>query len=63
MQCRRPKALAIFTVDTGPYSRHKFGYRKRTVPVKLKVQLPLVEERLQLIVKISIYSCYCFSIL
>ena len=57
------KLLAIFTVDTGPYSRHKFGYRKRTAPVKLKVQLSLIEERLQLIVRISIYSCYCFKML
>ena len=40
-----------------------FGYRKRTAPVKLKVQLPLVEERLQLIVRITIYSCYCFKTL
>ena len=57
------KLLAIFTVDTGPYCRQQFGYRKRTAPVKLKVQLPLVEERLQLIVRTSIYSCYCFIIL
>ena len=57
------KLLAIFTVDTGPYCRQQFGYRKRTAPVKLKVQLPLVEERLQLIVRITIYSCYCFTIL
>ena len=56
------KLLAIFTVDTGPYSRQQFGYRKRTAPVKLKVQLPLVEERLQLIVRTTIYSCYCFII-
>ena len=57
------KLLAIFTVDTGPYCRRQFGYRKRTAPIKLKVQLPLVEERLQLIVRITIYSCYCFTIL
>ena len=57
------KLLAIFTVDTGPYCRQQFGYRKRTTPVKLEVQLPLVEERLQLIVRISIYSCYCFKML
>ena len=57
------KLLAIFTVDTGPYCRQQFGYRKRTAPVKLKVQLPLVEERLQLIVRTSTYSCYCFIIL
>ena len=57
------KLLAIFTVDTGPYCRQQFGYRKRTAPVKLKVQLPLVEERLQLIVRITIYSCYCFKTL
>ena len=57
------KLLAIFTVNTGPYCRPQFGYRKRTVPVKLNIQLPLVEERLQLIVRISTYSCYCFKIL
>ena len=54
------KLLAIFAVDTGPYCRSQFGYRKRTAPVKLKVQLPLVEEQLQLIVRISTNSCYCF---
>ena len=48
------KLLSIFKVDTGPYSRHKFGYRKRTAAVKLKVELPLVEERLQLLVRITI---------
>ena len=57
------KLLAIFTVDTGPYCRQQFRYRKRTAPVKLKVQLPLVDERLQLIVRIAIYSYYCFKIL
>ena len=46
--------MAIFEVDTGPYARAQFGYRKRTGAVKLKVKLPLVEERLQLIVRISI---------
>ena len=55
------KLLAIFTVDTGPYCRQQFGYRKRTAPVKLKVQLPLVEERLQLIVRITTYSGCCFK--
>ena len=48
------KLLAIFTVDTGPYARQQYGYRKRTAAAKLKVQLPLVEERLQLIVRITI---------
>ena len=48
------KVLAIFEVDTGPYAREQFGYRKRTGAVKLKVKLPLVEERLQLIVRRSI---------
>ena len=58
------KLLAIFTADTRPYCRQQqFGYRKRTAPVKLKVQLPLVEERLQLIVRITTYICYCFKIL
>ena len=56
LQCsvEEQKLLAIFEVDTGPYARAQFGYRKRTEAVKLKVKLPLVEERLQLIVRISI---------
>ena len=56
LQCsvEEQKLLAIFEVDTGPYARAQFGYRKRTGVVKLKVKLPLVEERLQLIVRISI---------
>ena len=37
--------LSIFHIDTGPYQRYHFGYRKRTAPVKLVVVLPLVEER------------------
>ena len=48
------KLLAIFEVDTGLYSREQFGYEKRTGTVKLKVKNPLVEERLQLLVKITI---------
>ena len=48
------KLLAIFQVDTGLYSREQFGYEKRTGTVKLKVKNPLVEERLQLLVKITI---------
>ena len=40
--------LSLFTVDTGPYKRQKFGYRKRTGSCKLVVQLPLIEERLSL---------------
>ena len=43
--------LSSFTVDTGPYKRQKFGYRKRTSTSKLVVQLPLVEEHLSLIVR------------
>ena len=43
--------LSLFTVDTGPYKRQKFGYRKRTAPCKLTVQLTLVKERLNLIVR------------
>ena len=43
--------LSLFAVDTGPYKRQKFGYRKRTGPCKLTVQLPLVEERLNSIVR------------
>ena len=48
------KLLAIFKVDTGPYSRPQFAYRKRTAVAKLKVEFPLVEKRLQLLVRISI---------
>ena len=48
------KLLAIFTVDTGPYARQQYGYSKRTAAAKLKVQLPLVEEQLQFIVRITI---------
>lgn len=48
------KLLAIFEVDTGLYSREQFGYEKRTGTVKLKVKNPLVEARLQLLVKITI---------
>ena len=32
----------------------QYGFRKRTAAAKLKVQLQLVEERLELIVRISI---------
>ena len=45
------KLLSIFEVDTGPYWRQKFSYRKRTAPVKVRVKLPLVEERLHFIVR------------
>ena len=48
------KLLAIFHVDTAPYARQQHAYRKQTVAAKLKVQLSLVEERLQLIVRITI---------
>ena len=48
--------LSLFAVDTGPYKRQKFGYRKRTGPCKLTVQLPLVEERLNLIVRYYHYT-------
>ena len=54
------KLLATFTVDTDPYSRHHFGCRKQTAAVKLKVELLLVEEQLQLIVRITIHNCFCF---
>ena len=48
------KVLAIVIVDTGPYTRQQYRFRKRTAAAKLKVQLQLVEERLELIVRISI---------
>ena len=48
------KVLAICKVDTDLYSRPQFGYRTRTVAAKLKVEFPLVEKRLQLLVRISI---------
>ena len=48
------KPLAIFKVDTGPYSRPQSVYRKRTAAVKHKVEFLLVKERLQLLVRISI---------
>ena len=56
LQCsvEEQKVLAIFEEDTGPYAREQFGYRKRTGVVKLKVKLPMVEEWLQLIVRITI---------
>ena len=50
--------LSLFTVDTGRYERQKFGYRKRTGPCKLNVQLPLVEERLSLIVRLISLNQY-----
>ena len=55
LQCsvEEQKVLAIFEVDTGPYAREQFGYRKKTGAVKLKVKLPIVQERPQLIVRIS----------
>ena len=43
--------LSLFVVDTGPYRRQQFGYRKRSGPCKLRVKLPKVEERLDLIVR------------
>ena len=43
--------LSLFIVDTSPYRRQQFGYRKRSGPCKLRVKLPLVEERLDLIVR------------
>lgn len=43
--------LSLFKVYTGPYRRQKCGYRKRSGPCKLLVKMPLVEERLQLIVR------------
>ena len=43
--------LSLFTVDTDPYKSQNFGYRKRTAPCKPSVQLPLLEERLNLIVR------------
>ena len=55
------KLLAIFKVDTGTYSRQQFGYRKRTAAAKLKVDLPLVEERLQLLVRISTELVLCLK--
>ena len=56
LQCnvKEQKVVAIFEVGTEPYAREQFGYRKRTGAVKLKVKLPMVEERLQLIVRISV---------
>ena len=52
LQCsvEEQKVLAIFEVDTGPYAREQFVYRKRTGAVKVNAKLPLVEERLQLVV-------------
>ena len=50
--------LSIFDVNTGPDRRHKCGYRKRTAPVKLLVKMPLVEERIQLIVRRNIVLCW-----
>ena len=38
-------------MDTGPYRKDRVGYRKRTGPAKLLVKLPLVEERLDIIVR------------
>ena len=43
--------LSLFIVHTGPYRWQQFGYRKRSGPCKLRVKLPLVEERLDLIVR------------
>ena len=45
------KLLALFQVDTGPYQKDKFGYRERTAPSKLVVKLPLLEERLDELIK------------
>ena len=62
MQCRRPKAFGHLDCCTGPYCRQQYGYRERTAAAKLKVQLPLVEELLQLIVRVAIHNCFCFKI-
>ena len=48
------KLLATFEVDTGSYAREQFVCKKRTGTVKLKVKLPLVEEWLQFILRITI---------
>ena len=48
--------LRLFIVDTGLYRRLQFGYRKRSGPCKLRVKLPLVEERLDLIVRPELLS-------
>ena len=53
--------LSISYVDTGPYKRPKCGYRKCTQPVKLVVKLPLVEERLNLLVRKTFTFDYIFS--
>ena len=36
---------------SGRYQKDKFGYRERTAPSKLVVKLPLLEERLDELVK------------
>ena len=38
-------------MDTGPYRKHRVGYRKRTGPAKLVVKLSLVDERLHILVR------------
>ena len=53
---RDQKLLALFQVDTGRYKKEKHGYRKRTGPCKLLVKLPLVEERLDEVVKFYFYN-------
>ena len=50
------KLLALFEVDTGPYQKDKFGYRKRTAPLKLVVKLPFVEERLDELVNSILFQ-------
>ena len=50
--------LALFQVDTGPYKREKFGYRKRTGPCKLIVKQPLVETRILLLVGTAVFNIF-----
>ena len=63
LQCTKQDQiiLSIFYVDTGPYKRPKCGYRKRTQPVKLVIKLPIVEERLNVLVKNAFTFYYIFS--
>ena len=52
--------LALFKVGTKPHKKEKYGYRKRTGPSKLEVKLPLIEEKINLVVNWTLFSACLF---
>ena len=48
--------LALSEVDTGPYQKQKYGYRKRTGLCKLVVKQPFVETKIPSLVRTTAQS-------